>query len=266
MIRRRAIQTGPNPNFLTGKDIRYVDEAPEGGFWGSVENGLRKASQAFAGRKPGGDYYGLKAPPPMAREQRLDLRTQQYGRDGMLVVGKEGGIDNPKVPNVRPDNAFEINRHAMFGDGSPREIDFRQVSLNDLGGSLQKIARDPTSELHGYIQQAARTGQPVRVKINEVVAGKTVLKSKAPLGQQGGIGRFSVGIEGIVRANGSDWSLEGSVTGEEDKQDYPGNKRRSGAGELGTKRFGEVQRLSGGKDYVTPFFGNKNIWANGKWR
>lgn len=265
MRQRRAVQTGPTPNFLTGKDIRYVDDGPEDGFWGGVQNEMRKARQAFAGRKPGSDYYGLKAPPPMTADQKAELRGAQFA-GGLNAARKTAGHDNPRIPNLRPDDVRGINGHVMRGDGSPREIDFRQVSLSDLGGSLHKYSRQPGSPLSNAISKAANTGQAVPIQIKEIKAGKTVLKSKAPLGQQLGIGRFGVNIDGKVRVDGGEWSLEGKAIGMPDRQDYPYDPDRSIVASAGTGALGAMQKLLGGKDYWANFIGAQDIKVTGNRR
>jgi hypothetical protein len=156
-----------------------------------------------------------------------------------------------------------VNGHARFGDGSDRAADFTKVSLADLGESLQAIARQDGSQLHDAIEEAVTTGTPSIIRMTEVRAGGGI-GGKTPIGQQGGIGRFSVRVTGTVRAEGKHgWVMSAWVRGEVDRQDYvPSN--RNPVGEALT-RYGKIrQRIGGGKDYNIYFYGQQRIIVHGR--
>ena len=171
--------------------------------------------------------------------------------------------DAPNIPNLRPDDMWEINRHALFGDGSPRQVDFRKVDLSDLGPGIQKIAADSKSRLYAAIGEAIQTGKPVPLSMTGVNAGggqggKTGF-------QVGGIGRFSVVTNGEVIPTGNrGWTYRAAVTGEPDDQDYPRDTRRGSIAGPVNDAFGKVQSWVGGEPYRITFFGDQKIEVSGR--
>ncbi len=178
---------------------------------------------------------------------------------GCRVTGKTRGADNPNIRNIDPAAAGVINAHAIMGDGSPREADFRQVNLADLGGSLQTLAADPSSALGGAIDAARQTGAPVDVNMTEVNAGGG-FDGNTGTYQKGGIGRFSVTVTGQVSIDSDgNWNLDASVTGELDRQDYPADPNRTGLASELTAWAADQQQQHGGQDYDITFFGSQEI-------
>jgi hypothetical protein len=57
-------------------------------------------------------------------QQSVADRRRSVGQSPVLRKLAAGVGDNPNVRNINPDDAFGINAHAIFGDGSPREADF----------------------------------------------------------------------------------------------------------------------------------------------
>jgi RHS repeat-associated protein len=169
----------------------------------------------------------------------------------------EGTNSATRSPSIDPQDAFEINKHAMAGDGSDRFADFSQVSLADLGGSLQALAADPKSSLGLAIAAAASTGEVQFVNITQLIAGGGTLGG-TPIGQQGGIGRFSVSLQGSVTANSQGWQLQAIVRGETDTQDYPASDRNL-VGEALTSLGRGLQNLGGGGDFDIHFLGTQYI-------
>jgi uncharacterized protein RhaS with RHS repeats len=182
--------------------------------------------------------------------------------NGCVVTGGSSGQPNSGVPVVRPDDARAINGHAVRGDGSPRQSDFRAVDISDLGGSIQTMANDRGSQLHSAIARAARTGRAVEVNITDIGGGG--FGGATSQAQKGGIGRFSVDVAGQVRVNGrGGWVLTGTVTGRPDRQDYPNDARRGAIANGATNALGTMQGILGGQDYDLTFFGSQTIEARG---
>ena len=141
-------------------------------------------------------------------------------------------------------------------------MDFAQVDLSDLGGTLQTLAGSRGNRLNDAIGEARRTGGAVRIHMDEVIAGGGI-GGRTSIGQQGGIGRFSVTIDGTVRSTRDGrWTLDGSVTGETDRQDYPSGDR-NWVGERLTDYGRFRQWMGGGQDYDLIFRGSQNIRARG---
>ncbi len=173
---------------------------------------------------------------------------------GCMVTDKKSST---RSPSIDPQDPVAINDHAMTGNGSDRYADFSQVSLADLGGSIQKLAADPKSSLGLAISAASSTGEIQFVNITGLKAGGGTL-GVTPIGQQGGIGRFSVNIQASVIANSQGWQLQGIVRGETDRQDYPASDRNP-VGEGLTALGRGLQSLGGGQDYDIHFVGSQAI-------
>jgi RHS repeat-associated protein len=163
---------------------------------------------------------------------------------------------------IDPASPSQVNGHARYGDGSPRYADFSKVNLGDLGASLKKFAQINGSTLNAAIAQSRDTGYPVPIRMTGVNAGGGI-GGNTPIGQQGGIGRFAVSIDGTVSAdrNGA-YTFNGTVMGETDKQDYPASNRGF-IGEALTAYGRFRQQLGGGKDYIINFVGSQTIRAQG---
>lgn len=167
------------------------------------------------------------------------------------------------MTEVAPNSVIGVNGHAIFGDGTARAADFTKVDLSDLGGSLQKLATQP-GQLNNAIVNALASGDPQYVNLTKVIAGGG-FDGLTSLSQQAGIGRFSVQISGTVLPDmDGQWSMIGSVTGEEDLQDCPPDARRTGIGPAGNALGANLQRLFGGEKYSLYFYGTQNIEINGK--
>lgn len=175
------------------------------------------------------------------------------------MTGSTAGTDNPNIENIEPDAFVQINGHAISGDGSPRESDFRRVDLRDLGSSLQNLASDPGSGLGTAIEEARQTGSPVDVNLTEVRAGGG-FDGRTTVSQKGGIGRFSVTVTGQVSIDSDgNWELNASVTGELDRQDYPADPNRTGLASDLTAWGAEQQQQNGGQDFDITFYGSQEI-------
>lgn len=197
------------------------------------------------------------------------LGTQREAfQDGCIVTGSvsAGSSDNPNIQNTRPDDVEGINGHAISGDGSPRESNFTDVDLSDLGGSLQTLAGTKGSALNTAINEAAANGGSVPVSMDEVIASRG-FRGKTSTEQKRGIGRFSVAVNGSVIAQtgkeGTSFNFVGAASGELDSQDYGADSSRSlfarGATTYGRTR----QRISGGQDYNITFFNHQTIDVRG---
>ena len=182
--------------------------------------------------------------------------------DGCVVTRRIAGRDNSGIRNIAPDDIPGINGHAIFGDGSPREVDFTRVSLNDLGGNLQRFAGQAGTTLNSAIAQARETGEPVQVNIRNISAGGGQ-GGRTGHGQIGGIGRFAVNVSGTVTADGNSWSMSATVTGVPDTQDYPHDDRRGNIAGPVNDAFGRAQKSAGGKNYTVTFYGAQNIRIDG---
>jgi len=262
-------RNGDTLNLTDNGEFVVVGHRPPKSRQGRWRDPLVRTAQtasSFLKRRPDSDrYYSLLGggfQPKYGLRSLADLRAMQFG--GLVVTGKDPGQDNPNLRNIHPANPFAINGHAVVGDGSPREADFRDVSLDDLGGSLRKEALIKGSPFGLAIAQAARTGAPVPVAISDIVGGRTVFRSGAPFAQQVGIGRFSTDVFGKVEVDGENWRLQADVTGRPDEQDYPPDPRRSAAAEWGTRTLGDFQQQLGGQNYGITFFGKQRIHAMGR--
>jgi len=188
--------------------------------------------------------------------------------DGCIVTGSisAGSSDNPNIQNTRPDDVKGINGHAISGDGSPRESNFTDVDLSDLGGSLQKLAGTQGSALNDAIGQAAESGGSVPISLDGVIASKG-FRGNTSTGQKRGIGRFSVDVNGSVIAQtgegGISFNIVGAVSGELDRQDYPADSSRSPFARAATTYGRTRQRISGGQDYNITFFNHQTIDVRG---
>ena len=150
----------------------------------------------------------------------------------------------------------------MFGDGSPREVDFTKVNLADLPGSIRKFALQGGNRLSAAIDRAQATGKPQSVRLDGVRAGGG--QGGATGAQVGGIGRFSISLDGIVTSGkGGAWTLSAKVVGESDKQDYPRDDRRGNIAGPVNNAFRRIQEATGGSDYPITFFGAQNITVSG---
>jgi RHS repeat-associated protein len=141
--------------------------------------------------------------------------------NGCQVTAKTAGVPASGIPQIRPSDFRGINGHAITGDGTPRQVDFRTVDLSDLGGSIQNLAGEKGSSLANAIKQAAVSGRSVPITISGLNSGGGI-GGNTSIAQQGGIGRFAVDVSGQVRVNANGgWVLRGTVTGIVDRQDYP---------------------------------------------
>lgn len=216
----------------------------------------RKITQASApapGRNgalpPGWSASGPPKPPVVLLLEKLFPPSRAPG-------------DNPDIPNVRPDDIVTINGRALFGDGSPMEVDFGIVNLGDLDASLLKEAGKTNSRLRAAIDQAMATGKPVPIKLSDVSAGGG--EGGKTRWQVGGIGRFAVTIDGVVRpTKDGGWTLESTVTGNRDRQDYPPDKRRGPIAGAVNDALRRVQDRTGGEDYDIIFFGSQKFTMSG---
>lgn len=178
-----------------------------------------------------------------------------------IVTGKQPGTGF-RSPQVRPDDYGAINNHARYGNGSPREVDFARVDLSDLGGSLQTLAGTAGTTLNARIQEARTSGKPVSIRMTDIIAGGGI-GGRTSTAQQGGIGRFSVTMDGTVRATQDGrWTMDARVTGEPDRQDYPSSNRNP-VGEALTAYGRFRQWMGGGQDYDIFFRGSQNINIRG---
>lgn len=193
--------------------------------------------------------------------------TGLCGDNGRLIAGCTVFKDDPgEIPSgmteVAPNSVSGVNGHAIFGDGSPRAVDFTKVDLSDLGSSLQTLAGQE-GQLHDAISTAMASGEPQGVHLTGVRAGGG-FEGQTSLGQKAGIGRFSVQIDGTVRPNGNgQWFLDGRVRGEVDRQDYPSDSRRTGIGPAGNTLGDNLQRAFGGQNYDAIFYGSQRILISG---
>jgi hypothetical protein len=204
-------------------------------------------------------FYAYVGNDPTDRTDPSGLCGEGKRVDGCLVTAKLPANPKSGTPELNPSDAAAINSHAIAGDGSSRQADFRNVSLADLGKSLQKLAGQKGSALSNAI--AAANGDKSKL------AGIHMTGVKAGGGfdgntgdQKGGIGRFSVQIDGTVSIdkNGG-WHMQALVTGEIDRQDYPADSGRTGMASAGTWAFRQLQAIDGGKDYDMSFHGGQII-------
>jgi hypothetical protein len=233
---------------------------------GDVAATGRAVARAFRGRPASDHYYALRGGGfhrGGGADTPQQLRALQ-GRDALAVVGSRRGYDNPRTPNLAPDDILGINGHAWVGDGTARDVDFRKVSLADLGPSLNKLAAEDGSRLNQAIKQAAATGSPVPWNgITDLRAGGGIL-GRTPMAQQFGIGRFSVAGSGVVTADNDFWNLDATLSGKHEKQDYPYDKTRGPIGTAFTDLGLGLQHLLGGEDYEANFLGSQHIKTTGK--
>lgn len=171
-------------------------------------------------------------------------------------------LRQPQIRNIAPDDIIGIDRHAIFGDRSAREVDFTKVSLGDPGGSLQRFAAQDGTSLNSAIAQARESGEPVHINIRNIRAGGGQ-GGRTGNGQIGGIGRFAVNVSGTVTADGTSWSMSATVTGVPDRQDYPPDDRRGSIAGPVNDVFGAAQRAAGGQDYTITFTGSQRIRIDG---
>ena len=150
-----------------------------------------------------------------------------------------------------------MNEHAWYGDGSVRYADFSKVSLADLGGSIQRLAADPSSQLGRAIAASRKSGSAEAIVIVNLKAGGGILGG-TPISQQGAIGRFSVTVAGTVTATPNGWTLQARVTSEVDRQDYHSSDRNF-IGEALTRYGRWRQGRGGGRDYDIVFVGRQEI-------
>lgn len=183
--------------------------------------------------------------------------------DGCVVTGRIAGRNDPSVPDIDPGNMIAVNRHAVYGNGSLREVDFRKVNLGDLGGSLQRFAAESGSGLNAAIRRARETGEPQAVSITALDAGGGEGGNTGS--QVGGIGRFAVDVRGTVTVDGGQWTLTATVTGVAEEQDYPPDGRRGRIAGRVNDALGREQRRAGGHDYWVRFYGAQRITAEGSW-
>lgn len=171
--------------------------------------------------------------------------------------------DDPRVPNLAPNDVVGINGHAISGDGSPREVDFTKVRLGDLPASVRKEAARPNSRLHGAVAAALATGQPQPIEMRGVGAGGGEY-GKTGLGQIGGIGRFKVDTRGVVRP-GRDgaWTLDTDVVGRPNTQDYVHDPRRGVIAGLVNDALRPIQDKMHGNRYTIDFFGSHHMAVSG---
>ena len=181
--------------------------------------------------------------------------------DGCEVVAKTAGVDNQQIENIAPNDVAGINGHAIAGDGTPREVDFTEVNLGDLGNSLQTLAGQQGSGLNTAINDAANTGETQVITITGVRAGGGQGGNTGA--QVGGIGRFAVNISGLVMSNGNTWTMAAQVTGVPDRQDYPHDESRGAIAGAVNDLFGTLQQKVGGHDFNITFFGSKSIRIQG---
>lgn len=98
--------------------------------------------------------------------------------------------------------------------------------------------------------------------MREVIA-EGGIGGRTSVAQQGGIGRFSVTVDGTVSSTRDGrWTMDATVTGERDRQDYPASNRNP-IGE-GLTRYGRFRQwLGGGQDYDIFFRGSQSINMTG---
>lgn len=100
------------------------------------------------------------------------------------------------------------------------------MNLADLPASLTTIASQPGSRFNAAIVQAQATGKPQPLRMTQVRAGGG--EGGNTNSQRGGVGRFSVTVDGVVTPGpAGGWTYTAKAIGEPDKQDYPHDPRRS---------------------------------------
>ena len=186
--------------------------------------------------------------------------SEGTAKDGCLVTGKTSGVITGA--EVDPQSPSEVNGHAMAGNGTNRQADFAKVDLADLGASIQNLASDPNSSLAAAINSAATSGNPEAINVTGLKAGGS-MSGDTPLGQKGAIGRFSVALSGTITSDSSgNWTMNATVIGEPDKQDYPYDANRGGVGNALTGFGKGVQKVFGGQNYTINFVGSQSIIVN----
>jgi RHS repeat-associated protein len=176
--------------------------------------------------------------------------------DGCEVTKKTGGYDDHGIENLKPNNTAGVNGHAISGDGSPREGQFGDYRLDDLGGALRTEAQNPSSSLAGAIASATETGRPTAFTTQ---VGVGALDGKAPLAQQLGVGRIEVVVSGTLQSTQNGVTFSATVRGITDSQDYQSDSTRNPAGSALTAAGAALQKADGGSDYKYYFRGSQSI-------
>jgi RHS repeat-associated protein len=204
------------------------------------------------------NMYAYVGNDPVNKADPSGLCTMDKKTDGCIVTQKTSG----EGANINPKNPLTVNGHALAGNGSNRTADFSKVKLNDLGKSLQKIAKTEGSGLNKAISDV-KAGGSSSVDMRGVKAGGG---GNGDTGiQKLGIGRFSVEIKGNVTSNeDGSWSMSATVTGESDKQDYPSDSNRTDSLSELTSMGASAQRAMSGQDYMINFSGSQTINITGQ--
>lgn len=187
------------------------------------------------------------------------------GHSGCIITGYSDYKKDPDTPYIDPASPRAINWHALSGDGSPRLISSEATDLRTLGDSLSKMANDPSSRLRNAINEARKTGDPVNLKMDGIVAGvANVLVGSESFFQKFGIGTFAVNTSGTVTVGeDGNWKYEATVTLDPDVQDYSINNKRDQGTAIGARILGWIQKKFKGKNYITTFDSSVEITASG---